>query len=120
MAHYKTMRDGAFLDYLDLQGKDALVQIESVEQGEMPIAGSKQKKRMPTVRLVGKSLPLGLNATNSKTIAKLYGVDTRDWVGKWITLYPTTTMMQGDRVGCIRIRPDAPKQAADGKDGGGK
>jgi hypothetical protein len=47
---------------------------------------------------------LGLNRTNIKTIAKLYGDDTDGWIGKRITLYATEVDNRGEMVMGIRIR----------------
>lgn len=47
---------------------------------------------------------LGLNRTNIKTIAKLHGEDTDNWIGKRITLYPTEVDNRGEMVMGIRIR----------------
>jgi hypothetical protein len=71
--------------------------------------GKKSKKPLCYFRNVPK--PLGLNATNCKTIAALYGNDTDGWVGKRITLYPTTTQMGGETVECVRVRPRVPPAA---------
>lgn len=53
---------------------------------------------------------LVLNKTNAKTIAKLHGSETDDWVGGKIVLFPTTCMAFGESVGCIRVRPTTPKR----------
>ena len=62
--------------------------------------------------------PLGLNSTNCKTIAAMYGNDTDRWIGKRITMWPTTTQFGADTVDCIRVRPivpaDAPKKQNNG------
>ena len=58
----------------------------------------------------------GPNAhNNARVIAGLYGgFDSESWLGKKITLYPTTTTFGSQTVDCIRIRPLIPK----GKNGG--
>lgn len=98
-----------------LQGRDATVVIESVRAGEI-VGEAGRKDKMPIVRLKGKELPLGLNKTNCKTIAAMYGSDTSQWVGKSITLFPTTCKAkEGGIVDCIRIRPSVPTQASSSK-----
>jgi hypothetical protein len=48
-----------------------------------------------------------------RTIGSIYGTFVADkWVGKTITLYPTTTSMAGRTVECIRIRPTKPGKDA--------
>ena len=114
MPHYKSMFDDK--DYLfafDLQGRDVTVTIDRVEAGTITgEAGRKSKKPLVTFR--GRDgqpskKKLALNKTNGKTIAQLYGTDTAGWVGKAITIYPTTTTFGNDTVECIRVRPQAPK-----------
>ena len=109
MPHWKSMMDrGDFLFAFDLNGKDVTVTIASVVAGE--ITGERGKKnKKPIISFEGKEKKLALNATNSKTIASLYGNYTEKWIGKSITLYPTTTTMGAETVEAIRIRPTVPK-----------
>lgn len=102
------MTDRTFLFAFDLGGRDIRVVIEKVVQGEVPSAGGKRTKR-PVVYFAGKDKPLALNSTNANTIAAIYGHYVESWIGKPITLYPTTTEMAGQTVECIRIRPVAPQ-----------
>jgi hypothetical protein len=53
---------------------------------------------------------LVLNKTNTNTIAKLYGDDTDDWIGKQVTLFATEVQFQGDMVEAIRVRSKPPRQ----------
>lgn len=55
-----------------------------------------------------KVLPWLLNKTNIKRIAKLYGDDTDEWVGKKVTIYndPDVEFM-GEIVGGLRVRLQA-------------
>jgi len=77
--------------------------------------GDRKIQRQPKLRLETRKgtavpLPLLLNKTNAKTIAQLYGKRPADWVGKLITLYPTTTEAFGKTQDCIRIRNQVPDQ----------
>lgn len=57
-------------------------------------------------------LPLVLNATNRNTIIQLYGKRAKkDWPGKTITLYASTTDVAGETRDCIRIRNEVPRKA---------
>lgn len=107
MAHFKSFFDRDYIYAFDLNGKDVTVEISKVVQGELTGSGGR-KARKPVAYFKGKEKGLALNSTNCKTIAALYGNDTTAWVGKRITLYPTTTTMGGDTVECIRVRPRAP------------
>lgn len=109
MPHWRSMTDRDYLYAYDLQGRDVTVTIEKVVAGELTSTGGKKTKK-PIVSFVGKAKPLALNATNAKTIAAMYGNHTEAWIGKAITIWPTTTSMGGETVECIRIRPTVPKQ----------
>lgn len=53
--------------------------------------------------------PMVLNKTNCKTIAELYHSEyVEDWIGKKITVFPTTTKFARDVVPCLRIRKEVP------------
>lgn len=118
MAHFKSFFDRDYIYAFDLNGKDVTVEITKVVQGELTGSGGR-KARKPVAYFKGKEKGLALNSTNCKTIAGLYGNDTTAWIGKLITLYPTTTTMGGDTVECIRVRPRAPSAKAEPTAGNG-
>ena len=64
---------------------------------------------------VGQKQQLVCNATNFDMITELTGeLDSDDWVGHKICLYPATTSLGTKRVPCIRVRAvaaPAPKKA---------
>lgn len=108
MPHWKSMMDRDFIFAFDLNGKDVTVTIAKVEAGNLVGEGGRKSKK-PVVYFEGKEKGLALNVTNSKTIAALYTDYTEKWVGKQITLFPTTTTWGGKTVECIRVRPNAPR-----------
>lgn len=101
------MMDRDLLFAFDLGGQDKTLTIDRVTGGELTGPGGKKSKK-PLCHFRNVPKPLGLNATNCKTIAAMYGNDTDGWAGKRITLYPTTTQMGGETVECIRVRPRVP------------
>lgn len=104
--------DKDFLYSYDLQGRDVTVIIERVAQGTL-VGQQGKKSKKPVVFFKGKSKPLALNVTNIKTIAALYGsFKAEDWIGKAITIYPTTTNFGSETKDCIRIRNKRPSGAA--------
>ena len=113
MPHYKSMFDASeFLFSYDLDGKDVIAQIVKVEAGT--ITGKDGRKaRKPMITFKGSPKKLAINKTNGATLAKLYGADVKQWIGKWVTLYPTTTSFGGETVECIRIRPSVPDRKPD-------
>lgn len=107
--HWKSLMDRDFMYAFDLQGKDVTVTIDRVVGGELTgPGGKKSKKPLCYFRESKSGKPLALNSTNCKCIAGLYGNDTDAWIGKRITLWPTTTQMGGETVDCIRVRPKVP------------
>lgn len=111
--HYKLMFPSRYLDAATLQGKDVIVEIESVSMETLE--GEKgEKDSKPCVRLKGKRKIWVLNKTNAKIIAKLHGNEVDDWRGKLVALYPTTCDAFGERVECVRVRPKAPAATPNG------
>lgn len=101
--------DKEYLYAYDLQGKDVTVVIESIKGGTLVGTGGKSNKK-PVVRFKGKEKALALNITNARVIAGLYGgFDADSWIGKAVTLYPTTTTFGSQTVDCIRIRNVKPR-----------
>ena len=81
-----------YLSAPDLQGRDVAVKVGDVAVEVLERKGVKPKNEPPKAILtfVGKTKRLVLNKTNATTIARLYGDEMRNWVGKTIILYPTT------------------------------
>lgn len=112
MAHYKTMYDDSDMLFAhDLQGKSWVLEIERVYAGEL-VGEKGRKSKKPFVAFKGRKKKLALNKSNGKTIARLYSVDTSEWAGKLVEIYPTTTEFGGETVDCIRIRPHMPNGKA--------
>lgn len=110
MPDVRAMYDKEFLFHYDLDGRDVTVQIERVKPGELTGEGGKKSKK-PIVYFRGKTKGLALCITNVRIIGEMYGTFKADeWVGKWITLYPTTTTFGRNQVDCIRVRPQIPKR----------
>lgn len=106
MPDYRAMFDRDYIGAWDLPG-DVVVTISAVEAGEL--TGDKGRRtRKPIIRFEGKGKALAGNKTNCKIIARLYGTNTDNWIGKRVTIYPTTTEMGGETVDCVRVRPSAP------------
>lgn len=108
--HYKRFMNPDYLGAYSLpEGEDMTVVIEYVQSDEVAMAGGKKEVCM-VARMIDQK-PMILNATNSKTIAKLYGPYVEDWQGKPITLFASTTRFGGETVECLRIRPQVAPRA---------
>lgn len=107
--HWKQLVNPDYIGAYALpDGEDLTVTIESVSREVVTCAGGK-KEECTVVRLV-KNKPFIINATNSKSIHKLYGPYIEEWAGKQITLYASTTKFAGELVECLRIRPEVAKK----------
>ena len=111
--HYKLMFPSRYLDAATLQGRDVVVEIESVSMQTLEGEKGERDKR-PCVRLAGKTKIWVLNKTNARVIAKLYGPDVDDWRGQCVTVYPTKCEAFGETVECVRVRPSKPQRPANG------
>lgn len=112
MTHYKDFFDPSpYVAAHELGGKDVTVTIVRATGGT--VEGEKGRKaRKGILYFKGAKKPLVLNKTNGKTIAAMYGNHVEEWVGKRITLFPTTTTRDGETVECIRVRPRIPVKGA--------
>lgn len=116
---YRAYFDSSCFRVWHLAGKERTFKIARVTRltSEMVSGGKREIKKQPKLELLnGKGepipLPLLLNKTNAKTIARLYGNSPAAWVGKMITLIPSTTSVGGEDVDCIRVRNEVPKRKA--------
>jgi hypothetical protein len=103
--HWKRLMNPDYIGaYWLPEGEDVTVTIDYVRREMITGTGGK-KEECSVAHLAGGVKPFILNATNSKTIAKLYGPYIEDWAGKQITLFASTAKLAGDTVECLRIRP---------------
>ena len=111
------MRDSEYLaseDFIvpDKEGyAQVVVTIEKVlERRNLTFAEGRKKARAFTLKLQGKDREMLLNATNRETLKKLFGMDSRKWIGQKILLWVDPNVkFKGQPKPGIRIKP-APKQ----------
>ena len=116
MAHWKELYDQKYLGGYSLYNDatstygELTVTIERVVEEDVAAEGGRSSK-CPVAHLVGQK-PMVLNKTNCKTIAKLYGVDTKGWAGKSVTVYfDNSVKFAGEQTGGLRIRKVIPQTA---------
>lgn len=102
------MFDRDYIGSWDLEGRDVTLTIASVKGETLTAPGAKKSKR-PVVKFEGKDKGMIFNKTNANIVAKMYGPLTDRWVGKRITIYPTTTKFGSETVECIRVRASVPE-----------
>lgn len=110
LTHWKKLVDPRYIGAYALpDGNDLTVTIQEVRRETITMMGGK-KEDHSVMYLVGQK-PMILNATNSKSIHKLYGPYIEHWAGQQITLFASTAKMGGELVECLRIRPTIPTKA---------
>ncbi len=104
MPHYRLLYPSEYLNAADLKGKDVKVTISKVDVEEVPgHDGKKKPKCVLHFEKTPKRFPLP--KTCAKVIAKKFGTETADWVGKEITVFPDTCQAFGEKdVECVRVR----------------
>lgn len=99
---YSEMYPGRFLKADMLKGKKVTVTVTAIE-GEALIGENNKEKDEWIVRIKERPLQLVLNKTNAFCLYRMFGGDPHSWIGKRITIYPTTTKFGRDTLDCIRV-----------------
>ena len=87
------------------------VQIKSIKSEQ--VTGADGKKDMCMVAQLVNQKPFIINATNAKTITKIYDTPyIDDWIGKKITLFVAKIRVAGETIDALRIKPVVPKEQA--------
>ena len=100
--------DSRVLRVWHLEGKPKTFTIEKYTR--LTTSQKGEVKRQGLIRFRGVALPFALNSTNKDTIIALYGTSKKGWLGKRITLYPTTTKAFGKMQDCIRVKNEVPPE----------
>jgi hypothetical protein len=93
-----------YLKAEDLEGANVTVTIEEVNREEV---GPKKELKL-VISFANTRKKMVLNKTNAATIAKLYGEETDEWLGKRIILYSKDTEFQGEMVLALRVSLQKP------------
>jgi len=105
------MYPSRFLKADMLKGKKVTVTIIEI-MGEDLIGENNKAKAEWIVKIKERPLQLVLNKTNGYCMYRMFGSDPHSWIGKRITLFPTTTKFGRDTLDCLRIW-GSPDLAAD-------
>ncbi len=107
--HVDLLFPSKYLKAADLRSKKLVVVIEKIDpRGELQMQGGR-KERKPIVYLVDQEKTWVLNKTNAKTIAKLYGNEVTEWIGKPISLRSEKVAFGNQIVDAIRVVDEVPK-----------
>jgi hypothetical protein len=93
-----------YLKAEDIKGRPAVLVIEHANPELLKNNEGISKDKL-VLYFKGHKKALVVNTTNFDSIIDITGeVDSDNWISHSIELYPTTTMMAGKKVDCIRIR----------------
>lgn len=109
LTHWKKLMNPDYLGgYALTPGQDIIATIKSV--GNEEVTGTDGKKEICSViHFVEDVKPMILNATNNKTIAKLFKTPYIElWTGKKIQIYTAKVTAFGQEWDALRIRPFLP------------
>lgn len=89
---------GRFLKAADLRGKEMTLTITAVVTDELPSDKGSEIKGL--VSFQGAKKQLVLNKTNGLCLKQMFGRESDDWIGKRVTIWPTTFNDEP----CIRVK----------------
>lgn len=86
--------------------KEVKVKIQDVERYKnVTFDAGRVEPKVAALRFEKTEKRMVLNATNRKTLVKMFGMDTKEWRGKEIVLWVDPNVkMKGEKVGGIRIK----------------
>lgn len=105
----KALIEGQYLEAADFGGKKVARQIVAIRTGVKLERKGKVDLR-PAFKLTGEKKEWILNTTNLKSLAKLYGHQAEDFIGKWVVLYGTLVDSFGEEKLAIRVDVEATRK----------
>lgn len=110
LTHWKKLNNPNYLGSFSLlPNEEKVLTIKSAGK-EQVIGADGKKEECIVAHFVEKELPMIINATNAKTIERLYKTPyVEQWAGKKIQVYSTTVRAFGEDVEALRIRPFPPR-----------
>jgi hypothetical protein len=110
--HVDLLFPSKYVKAADLRGKTVVVYIERIQPREkLMMAGGKSDTK-PVIFLRGKDKGWILNKTNARSIAKVYGPELTNWLGKPVAIMSTQVEARGEVVDAIRVDVNGTRAAA--------
>jgi hypothetical protein len=107
---YSELYPGRFLKADILKGQKVTLTIKNVDVEEL-IGETGKAAAKVIVSFTERPLELVLPKTNGECLKRMFGNNPHAWLGKKITLFPSTTSFGRQTVDCIRVwgSPDIPE-----------
>lgn len=113
-SHIDLLFPSRYVKAADLRGKSVTVVIERIVPREkLMMAGGKSDNK-PVVYLRGKDKGWILNKTNARDIAKAWGPEILEWIGRPVVIVSKQVEARGETVDAIRIDLPATMKLARG------
>jgi hypothetical protein len=103
-----------FVKAADLRGKNVTVTIERIQPKEKLVMNGGKTDYKPVIFLKGKEKGWILNKTNARAIAKIYGPELTNWLGRDVVIMATEVEARGELVEAIRVNVEATRKVANG------
>lgn len=100
---YSEMYPSRFIKADMLKGAKVTLTIKDIVGEGLKSEEKKAANLEWIVSFAERPLEFVMNYTNATCLYRIFGGDPRSWIGKKITIYPTTTMAFGEKHECIRI-----------------
>lgn len=106
-------KDCPWLASEDLGTREVTVTIEDVKlYDDVAFEAGRKESNVPALKFAGKAKEMILNSVNRKTLVRLFGLETKDWRGKVVTLFVDPSVRFGrETVSGLRIKGDPSKPA---------
>jgi hypothetical protein len=112
--HWKQLKDSEYIGHWDLPKTGSYkVVISAIRYETVMNPGSFKEEKKVVAEFKNAKKKLILNETNKAAIASWHGNNPKEWLGKDVELYRTTTRAKGDTVECIRIKANTEKMSRD-------
>ena len=98
---YSELYPGRFLKADLFKGKKVTLTIKNIDIEEL--TGEKGKEPKVVVSFTERPLDYVMPKTCGFALKRMFGTNPRNWIGKRVTWYPTTTKFGRDTVDCIRV-----------------
>lgn len=105
------MIESKYLKQADLKGEEVIVTVQKLGQGNVAMDDKPEEIKW-MVKFAEFQKAMVLNSTNIRTLERLLGEETDDWIGKEVVLYVDENVsFGGELVGGLRLKSAKPATA---------
>jgi len=111
-SHVDLLFPSKYVKASDLRGKAVTVVIDRIVPRELLVMAGNKKDNKPVIYLRGKEKGWILNKTNARDIAKAWGPEVLEWIGKPVVIVSRQVEARGEVVDAIRVDLPATQKLA--------